>query len=74
MHELHEPTAEQMTTRMFPSMLTVEQAAKVACISRRHAYHLVASGDLPSVRFGKAIRVPAHRLLELLEGEREAET
>jgi excisionase family DNA binding protein len=51
-----------------PTTLTVEQAARVASISRRHAYHLVNTGEIPSVRLGGAIRIPTRRLLAMLEG------
>jgi excisionase family DNA binding protein len=50
-----------------PTTLTVEQAAELAGISRRHAYKLVNDGTIPSVRLGHAIRVPRRRLLEMLE-------
>lgn len=42
----------------YPPTLTVAAAAKIVGISRRHAYELVANGQIPSVRFGGAIRVP----------------
>jgi excisionase family DNA binding protein len=47
-------------------MLTVEEAGRLAGISRRHAYKLVKEGAIPSVRLGGAIRVPTQRLLEIL--------
>jgi excisionase family DNA binding protein len=49
-----------------PALLSVEEAGRLARISRRHAYKLVDDGTIPSVRLGGAIRVPAHRLLEIL--------
>jgi excisionase family DNA binding protein len=54
-----------------PLMLTVEQAATLAQISRRHAYQMVNEGVLPSVRFGRAIRIPRDRLLELIDSRGE---
>lgn len=56
-----------MDSTLEPTMLSVEEAARVAKISRRHAYHLVATGEIPSVRLGKVIRVSSRRLLEMLE-------
>ena len=50
-------------------MLTVEEAGQLAGISRRHAYHLVKTGGIPSVRLGGAIRVPTQRLLEVLDAD-----
>jgi excisionase family DNA binding protein len=49
-----------------PSALTVEEAAAVLRIGRSAAYAGVRSGDIPSIRIGRSIRVPAHRLAELL--------
>jgi excisionase family DNA binding protein len=55
-------------TALRPTM-SVDEAAKACGISRRHAYNLVASGDIPSVRLGKkTIRVPTYRLIEMIEG------
>lgn len=56
----------------YPPTLTVAAAAKIVGISRRHAYELVANGQIPSVRFGGAIRVPTRRLLAILDGEEAA--
>ena len=52
-----------------PLTVTVPEAAKLIGISRRHAYELVASGEIPSVRFGGAIRIPRARLLAMIEGQ-----
>lgn len=61
------------TAEEAPPMLTVAEAAKVAGISRRHAYELVSTGQIPSVRLGGAIRIPRRRLFAMLDGEgREA--
>ena len=49
-----------------PGLLKVEQASALMGISRSAAYRAVASGDLPSVRFGCRLYVPTARLLELL--------
>ena len=49
-----------------PGLLKVEQASVLMGISRSAAYRAVASGDLPSVRFGCRLYVPTARLLELL--------
>jgi excisionase family DNA binding protein len=39
-------------------LLTVPETAKLLRISRNLAYELVARGEIPSVRFGRLIRVP----------------
>jgi excisionase family DNA binding protein len=49
-----------------PGLLKVEQASELMGISRSAAYRAVATGDLPSVRFGCRLYVPTARLLELL--------
>jgi excisionase family DNA binding protein len=49
-----------------PGLLKVDQASVLMGISRSAAYRAVATGDLPSVRFGCRLYVPTARLLELL--------
>jgi excisionase family DNA binding protein len=46
-------------------VLTVLEAAGVLGISRSLAYELIARGDLPAVRLGRRIIVPA-RAIEVL--------
>ena len=41
-----------------PMLLHVSEAAALAGIGRTTAYALIASGEWPSVRFGRAVRVP----------------
>ena len=41
-----------------PLLLTVPETARLLRISRNLAYELVARGELPSVRFGRVIRIP----------------
>jgi excisionase family DNA binding protein len=50
-----------------PLTLTVEQTAKLLGIGRSTAYELVRTGDIPSLRLGRRIVVPAARLAALLE-------
>jgi excisionase family DNA binding protein len=60
-------TATGLPQRMhLPGLLKVEQASALMGISRSAAYRAVATGDLPSVRFGCRLYVPTARLLELL--------
>lgn len=49
-----------------PAVLTVEEAAKVLRIGRTAAYDAVRRGDLPVIRVGRILRVPRHRLEQLL--------
>ena len=51
--------------------LTVEEAAKVLGIGRNTAYEGVAAGEIPSIRIGARLLVPAKALYRMLEGEPE---
>jgi len=48
-----------------PAFLTVEEAAKILRLKRSTAYEYVRRGDIPSVRFGRFIRVPKAKILEM---------
>jgi excisionase family DNA binding protein len=37
--------------------LTGAQVARIMQVSRAHAYRMMKSGEIPTVRFGKAVRV-----------------
>jgi excisionase family DNA binding protein len=57
-----------------PPTISVERAAKLLGVSRSVAYRAAASGELPTITFGRRLLVPTYRLLEMLglpvEGER----
>lgn len=42
-----------------PVLITVPEAARRLAIGRTLTYELIASNELPAVRIGRAIRVPA---------------
>lgn len=46
--------------------ISVPAAAKVLGIGRNAAYEAAANGTLPTLRFGKSIRVPVAKLSALL--------
>ena len=48
-------------------LLTVEEAAQRLNIGRSHAYIYVMRGELPSVKLGRARRVPAVELEGFVE-------
>jgi excisionase family DNA binding protein len=48
-----------------PAFLTVDEAAAVLRLGRTAAYEAAARGELPTVRFGRRLRVPRGALLEL---------
>jgi excisionase family DNA binding protein len=55
--------------------LKAEDVARRLGLSRSTVYALIAAGQLPSVRFGRAVRVPADGLQRWAEGRaREAAT
>jgi len=43
-------------------LLRIEEAAKVLRLSRAKAYSMAQRGELPVVRIGRAVRVPAAAL------------
>ena len=49
-----------------PPLLSVEHACQLLGVSRSVGYRAAASGDLPTLRWGRRVYVPTARLLELL--------
>ena len=49
-----------------PAVLTVEEAGELLRIGRSAAYQAVKAGEIPSIKVGRSIRVPRHRLEQLL--------
>ena len=66
----HEPSKDGTMFGSWPSelpaLLRVEQASRLLGISRSAAYRAAATGDLPTLRFGRRLYVPTARLLDLL--------
>jgi excisionase family DNA binding protein len=54
------------------TVLTVEEAAKRLKISRGKAYAMTKSGEMPSVKLGRSVRVPVDALAKWLERETRA--
>ena len=48
-------------------LLRVPEAAEALGVSKSQGFKLVWSGELPSVRIGKAVRVPAAALQEFVD-------
>ena len=46
-----------------PELLTPEEFRTVAGLGRATTYDLIRSGQIPSVRFGRVIRIPKSALL-----------
>jgi excisionase family DNA binding protein len=60
--------AAEMTLEVaeLPPTISVERAAKLLGVSRSVAYRAAASGELPTITFGRRLLVPTYRLLEML--------
>ena len=55
----------------YPDILTVKQVGEMLRIGRNNAYELLRSGQLKSVKIGKAYRVPKKWVLEYLKNYRK---
>jgi len=61
------PRKDHMSTaNTDPHVLTVEEAADFLRVGRSAAYEAVRRGEIPSVRIGRSIRIPRHRLEEMI--------
>jgi excisionase family DNA binding protein len=61
-----------MTTRTDeerPILVNVETAAKLLGISRSEAYQMAARGELPTVKFGRAVRVHRGQLEQWVDDQ-----
>jgi len=57
----------QLSLDAMPEVLKVEEMAKLLRIGRGIAYEMVRRGEIRSVRFGRAIRVPKKAVVEYLQ-------
>jgi len=48
-------------------LLTVPQAARALGLGRTKVYELIATGGLPTVRFGRSVRIPVAKLQEWID-------
>jgi len=66
------PEEDSMSTRIatelteLPPTITVERAARLLGLSRSAAYRAAATGQLPTLSFGRRLVVPTFRLMEML--------
>lgn len=58
---------KKLQANELPEVMTIYQLAEFLQVPKNRAYQLVAKGEIPSVRFGKQIRVLKSRLMECLE-------
>jgi excisionase family DNA binding protein len=59
-------TDETPTHTTASAVLTIEEAAEILRIGRSAAYAAAKSGDLPTIRVGRLLRVPRYRLEQML--------
>ncbi len=57
-----------MTTIETTNLLKVAEAAKILGVSRATTYRLIATGELPAVRIGRALKVDRAELNEYIYG------
>ncbi|SRR6266511_5695444 len=57
-----------------PQFLTVEEWYIFMRIGRSSAYDLIRQGIVPSVRFGRTLRIPKEGVLRFISGEHRPET
>lgn len=60
------PASTHLDAEQLPPTLSIEQAAELVGIGRNAAYRAAHSGDIPSFRVGRKLRVPTAALLRLL--------
>lgn len=56
-----------MQETMQPLLLNVAQVSKMLSLGRTKVYDLIATNQLPVVRFGRAVRVPVASLRRWVE-------
>ena len=56
---------------MEPALLRVDEVAKYLSLGRSKTYELLATGELPAVRIGRSVRVPAAALQRWVERQAE---
>ncbi len=61
---------DELQTLLSGLTLTVEQAGRALGIGRNAAYAAAKRGDIPTLKIGGAIRVPAAALRRMLSIER----
>ena len=56
-----------------PSTMSVPEAGRRLGLSRNSAYAAAARGEIPTMSFGKLLRVPVPAFEQMLKGERTEE-
>jgi excisionase family DNA binding protein len=63
------PTQEDMRNdNMEILLLRVSETAKLIGLGKSKTYDLIAKGEIPSLRIGRSVRVPADKLRAWVDG------
>jgi excisionase family DNA binding protein len=54
-----------------PLLLRAEDVSRRLSLGRAQVYKMMAQGELPTVRFGRSVRVPLNRLHEWIAAREE---
>jgi excisionase family DNA binding protein len=60
----YEDGADESADRLEPLLLRAAEVAQLLAIGRSKVYEMMSTGELPTVRIGTAVRVPAKALEE----------
>lgn len=67
-------TTQQEEVSSKPILLNIAQAAQILGLGRTKMYELIANEGLPTVRFGRAIRIPYTSLQDWIKQREEQNT
>jgi excisionase family DNA binding protein len=65
------PEKIQLAVPIEPLLVRVEEAARILSLSRSTIYEMLERGELPSVRYGAARRIPIAALRAWVEQQTE---
>ena len=72
-HNVTDKAKQHYEDDMEPLLMRAEEVARVLRIGRSKAYQLMASRELPTIRIGRSVRVPAESLDEWIAARVAAE-
>jgi len=61
------PTANTSPPRDLPQLLDAAEAARLLSLSRAKVFDLAHSGEIPSIRIGRAMRIPRNQLIRWID-------
>ena len=56
-----------ISSNNYPKLLKAEQVAEILNISKAFVYQLIETGELPSIRLGRSVRVHPNVLEEMIQ-------